>query len=125
MALNQNTYENFYLGNATEFWIASQLYFHGFEASKYSPDFGIDLVVTNAARAKFRGEELWTKFLQIKSTFLVGGKAKIYMNPEELEFLCSTPNIACVFCLVTPHIKAQPRSFDRGDFEPWRDSLDA
>lgn len=125
MPLDELNYENFFLGNAAEYWVASQLYFHGFEAGKYSPDFGIDLVVTNAARSKFKGEELWTRFLQIKSSFLVQGAARIYVDPGELDYLASESGISSVYCFFTPRIEGEPQSFDRGDFEPWRASLEA
>jgi len=125
MPLHELNYENFFLGNAAEFWIASQVYFNGFEASKLSPDFGIDLLITNAARSKFKDEALSSRLLQIKSSFLVAGEAKIHVDPNELDYLASRAELATVFCFFTPVIEGHPQSFDRGDFEPWRESLDA
>ena len=125
MPLHNLNYENFFLGNATELWIASHIYLNGFEANKISPDFGIDLMVTNAARSKFKDEELTTRFLQIKSAFFIKDQAKIYLDSEEFEFLTSRNDLSTVFCLLNPLIEGHPQSFNRGDFEPWRESLEA
>ncbi|WP_426788013.1 hypothetical protein [Xanthomonas campestris] len=125
MPLAPDNYENFFLGTAAEFRIASEVYFHGFEASKYTPDFGVDLAVTNAARVRFKGEEPSFNYLQVKATFVINNAATFYLSTQELEYLRSRSEITTVFCCVIPQIVAHPQSFDRGDFEPWRPALDA
>lgn len=125
MPLAPENYENFFLGTAAEFRIASEVYFHGFEASKCTPDFGVDLVVTNAARVRFKGEEPSSHHLQIKSTFVINNAATFYLSTQELKYLRSRSEVTTVFCCVTPQIVGHPQSFDRGDFEPWRPALEA
>ncbi|WP_128095307.1 hypothetical protein [Stenotrophomonas sp. HMWF003] len=53
------------------------------------------------------------------------GTARIYVDPEELGYLATTPDISSVYCFFTPRIEGEPQSFDRGGFEPWRASLEA
>lgn len=125
MPLGPDNYENFFLGAAAEFRIASEVYFHGFEANKYTPDFGVDLAVTNAARVRFKGEAPWLHHLQVKATCLVPGAATFHVSQDELEDLKSQPDVTTVFCCVVPHILPEPHSFSRGDFEPWRPALEA
>lgn len=125
MPLAPDNYENFFLGTAAEFRIASEVYFHGFEASKYTPDFGVDLAVTNAARVRFKGEEPSSHHLQVKATFVINNAATFYLSMQELDYLRSRPEITTVFCCVIPQLRAHPQSFDRGDFEPWRPALEA
>lgn len=125
MPLTAQNYENFFLGAAAEYRIASEIYFHGFEATKYTPDFGIDLGVTNAAQMHLKGASARSHALQIKAAFVLNGSARFYMRGEDMTHVIGRDDMSCVFCCVTPHIQAHPQSFHRGDFEPWRSSLDA
>lgn len=125
MPITKDTYENFYLANGAEHKIMSEIFLHGFEAHKFNPDIGIDLLVTNKALRNFKGVEESTHYLQIKSTFLINGEAVFFIDKDELDFLKGDKNIAMVFCYFSPVIAAEPKSYDRGDFEPWRDSEDA
>jgi len=125
MPLDKQNYENFYLGNGAEFKIMSEIYLLGYEAAKMNPDIGIDLLVTNKARSIFKGSEEIIQYLQIKSSFLIDSEAKFSINKEEMEFLISEEKLATVLCFFMPIIAAEPKSYDRGDFEPWRESLEA
>lgn len=125
MPLTAENYENFFLGAAAEYRIISEVYFHGFEAHKYTPDFGVDIAVTNAAQVHLKGSCAWSHFLQIKAAFIINGSARFHMAEDELALVLGRDDLSCVFCCVVPHIQAHPQSFDRGDFEPWRSALDA
>lgn len=125
MPLTSQNYENFFLGTAAEYRIASEVYFHGLEANKFTPDFGVDLIVTNAAQVHLKGASPFTHHLQVKATFVVQSCATFYLGDDELRMLLAQPDLSCVFCCVIPCIEAHPQSFERGDFEPWRPALDA
>ena len=49
MPLSNQTFESFYMGNAAENKIMSELFFLGYEAFKLNPDIGLDILVTNKA----------------------------------------------------------------------------
>lgn len=87
MPLTAEAYENFYLGTCAELHVASLFYFAGYEASKVAPDSGVDYLVTNVARRKFKGEKQKIVEVQVKSTVLDQTGASFYMTGDELEFL--------------------------------------
>ena len=126
MPLDKNSYYNFYLGNCAEHYLMSELFFHGYEANKMSPDIGIDILVTNKARQYFQKEKAKLIYLQVKSTFLVNNKAVFFIKENELEFLLSDPSINTVFCFFIPKIEADPKSLkqDLSD-TPWFEELEA
>ncbi len=125
MPLTKKNFENFYLGSGAEHKIISEIFLHGFEAHKFNPDIGIDLLVTNKAFCQFHDAEEISHHIQIKSTFLIDGKARFFINSEELDFLKSDKRTTTVFCYFSPIIAAEPKSFDRGDFEPWWEKEEA
>ncbi|PMY29434.1 hypothetical protein C1Y35_31910 [Pseudomonas sp. GW456-L14] len=119
MPITKNDFENFYLGNGAEHKIISELFLHGFEAHKFNPDIGIDILATNKAACHFLGKEEQQHHIQVKSTFLINGEAVFYINEQELDFLTGDDKAVLVLCYVSPVIMAEPQSFERGDFEPW------
>ena len=84
-------FPNFYMGAAAESMFAGEMYLLGYEAAKFSPDFGIDFLVTNAARQKFYDEAERTAQVQVKSTFGHNGRATIFVGEEDLHYLCESP----------------------------------
>jgi len=125
MPLDKNNFEQFYLGNAAEHKIMSDLFFLSLESHKLNPDIGLDLLVTNKAICQFKNAKEIQHYLQIKSTFYINNCAKFYISENELKYLRDTDDVSTVFCYITPLIEETAKSFDRGDFEPWRESLDA
>jgi hypothetical protein len=125
MPLTKENYEHFYLGNGAEHKIISELFLHGFEAHKFNPDIGVDLLVTNRARRQFHDAEEVSHYLQIKSTFLINNQALFFLSPAEYDFLVADEKITAVFCYFSPVITAEPKSFDRGVDEPWWESEEA
>lgn len=53
MPITKENMQKFYRGAAAENIVASKALLHGFEAHKYNPDLGVDLLITNKARQKF------------------------------------------------------------------------
>lgn len=125
MPLTKENFENFYLGSGAEHKITSEIFLHGFEAHKFNPDIGIDLLVTNKASCQFHETEEISHHLQIKSTFLINGEARFFIKDDELNFLKADKRTTVVFCYFSPIIAAEPKSFDRGDFEPWWEKEEA
>lgn len=125
MPLTKDNYENFYLGNGAEHRIISELFLHGFEGHKFNPDIGIDILVTNKAFSQFHESNEAVHYLQVKATFLIDGEARFYIKESELEYLKSEDRLASIFCYFRPIIEAEPKNFDRGDFEPWWESEEA
>lgn len=121
MPITIDNFENFYLGSGAEHKIISELFLHGFEAHKFNPDIGIDILVTNKAACHFTNEEEQQHHVQVKSTFLIKGEAIFYIKEQELNFLTADDKAVVIFCYVSPVIRAEPQSFERGDFEPWRE----
>lgn len=124
MPLTKENYENFYLGNGAEHKVMSEAFLHGFEAHKFNPDIGIDLLITNKAFCQFHKADEISHYLQIKSTFLIYDQAQFFIKKDELTYL-KEEKVTIVFCYFSPIIEAEPKSFDRGENEPWRDSEEA
>lgn len=99
MPIESNDYQNFYQGTCAEYHVASLFYFAGYEASRISPDLGIDFVITNVARAKFSNDIARQAEVQVKSTILDETGAAFCIKEDELEFLCKGENRHTVFVL--------------------------
>lgn len=95
---NEN-FDYFFQGACAENYVASLFYFAGYEASKITPDAGIDYVVTNVARTQFLGEESVSAEVQVKSTLLDDTGASFCLSANELEFLCNGASRFTVFVL--------------------------
>ena len=116
MPIQQHNCESFYQGTFAEHHVRSLFYFNGYEAQKVSPDIGIDLMVTNLARARFRGEAPVSVEIQVKSVLLDAQGGAVCLNPDELEFLSVGAERYCV--VVVLHGLAgstDPGSYERGD----------
>lgn len=126
MPIDETSYKNFYLGNGAEYHIMSELFLHGYEASKMTPDIGIDILVTNKARQYYEKKEEKSFYFQVKSTFLINDEAIFYLKEEELNFLISDPSIYLILCYFSPEIAADPKSLapDNSD-TPFFDELEA
>lgn len=92
MPMMPDHFPNFYLGAAAEAMFAGEMYLLGYEAAKFSPDFGIDFSVTNAARHKFYSEPAKSSQIQVKSTLGYKGNAKIFIDRDDFHYLCESPN---------------------------------
>ena len=125
MPLTKENYENFYLGNGAEHKIMSELFLHGFEAHKFNPDIGIDILVTNKAFSRFKGLDEVSHHLQVKSVFLINGEASFFIDKDELSYLKNDKKAVLILCYFSPIIEAEPKSYDRGDYEPWWESQEA
>lgn len=125
MPITKSNFEQFYAGAGAEFKIISDLFLHGFEAYKPSPDIGFDILVTNKALSKFKGEVEFHKYLQVKSTFMVNNEVSFFLTDDEINCLICDDNVSTVFCYFKPCFDPDPQSFERGDFEPWMEDLEA
>ena len=108
MPLTDEFFENFYRGNAAEQIVSSQVFIHGFEAHKFNPDFGVDLLVTNKARQKFLSETPKEINIQVKSSLVVKNRASIKIKKEELEHLLEHDNPVLVSVLFEPEFIGNP-----------------
>jgi len=125
MPLSNQTFESFYMGNAAENKIMSELFFLGYEAFKLNPDIGLDILVTNKAFSQFHKIPQIQHYLQVKSTFLINDTATFSLTQDDLDFLSNELDVTTVFCYIQPIIEATADSYSRGDHEPWRNALDA
>ncbi|WP_298694461.1 hypothetical protein [uncultured Sulfuricurvum sp.] len=125
MPLSNQTFESFYMGNAAENKIMSELFFLGYEAFKLNPDIGLDILVTNKAFSQFHKITQIQHYLQVKSTFLINGTATFSLTDDDLNFLSNGLDVTTVFCYIQPIIEATADSYSRGDYEPWRNALEA
>lgn len=91
MPMMPEHFPNFYMGAAAESMFAGEMYLLGYEAAKFSPDFGIDFSITNAARQKFYDETAKLAQVQVKSTFAYNGIAKIFIGCDDFHFICNSP----------------------------------
>lgn len=115
MPVNHTNCESFYQGTFAEHHICSLFYFYGYEAQKISPDIGIDLLITNLARARFRGEDPVHAEVQVKSVLLDASGAYAAMTSEELDFLSVGEHRYCVFVLIHGlRGYLDPQSFEGG-----------
>ncbi|TMO40564.1 hypothetical protein CWC25_20155 [Pseudoalteromonas sp. S4389] len=112
MPLNEENFENFYRGNSAEHIVSSQIFFHGFEAHKYNPDFGVDLLVTNKARQKYLSEESIEFNIQVKSSLVVKNRASISINKEEFAHLMQQNNPVLTSVLFDPEFIGQPSLYN-------------
>ncbi|MDP9933496.1 hypothetical protein [Variovorax paradoxus] len=116
MPINQESCESFYQGAFAEHHICSLFFLYGYEAQKVSPDVGIDLIVTNIARSRFKGEVPLRSEIQVKSVLLDASGAFASISAEELEFLSSGDHRYCVFVILHGlRGSCDPQSFERGD----------
>lgn len=120
MPIKNNNFENFYQGGCAEMHISSLFYFAGYEASKISPDSGIDMVVTNIARSKFKNEMRRISEIQVKSTLLDDSGAVYSLDGSELNFLCSGEDRFTVFVL----LHGFSGGIDPSSFDIYADSVD-
>lgn len=115
MPLTEDNYRKFYRGSSAEYYVTSKAYFHGFEAHKYNPDFGLDLAISNKARRQYYNEESKQLDLQVKSSLVVKNKAMFYLREEEIEFLLSQEQAATVFCMFDSMIFQSPEVYHNRD----------
>lgn len=116
MPINDKNCENFFQGAFAEHHICSLFFFYGYEAQKVSPDVGIDLVVTNLARARFKGEAPLHIEVQVKSVLLDANGAYASMPATELDYLSMGEHRYCVFVILHGlRGGGDPQSFERGD----------
>jgi hypothetical protein len=108
MPLIEDSFENFYRGNSAENIVSSQIFFHGFEAHKFNPDFGVDLLVTNKARQKFLGESSLELSVQVKSSLAVKERASIAINKEEFAHLMKQINPVLTSIIFEPEFIGEP-----------------
>lgn len=90
MPMMPDHFPNFYMGAAAEAMFAGEMYLLGYEAAKYSPDFGIDFSITNAARQKFYNEPAKSAQIQIKSTFSHKGRARVTIGEDDFSYICES-----------------------------------
>ena len=117
MPINLENCESFYQGAFAEHHISSLFYLYGYEAHKVSPDMGIDLIVTNFARARFKGKPPLHNEIQVKSVLLDANGAYTTMSAEELDYLSVGEHRYCVFVILhgLSGGLVDPQSFERGD----------
>lgn len=116
MPIDHENCGRFYQGAFAEHHICSLFFFYGYEAQKVSPDVGIDLMVTNLARVRFRGEAPLHTEVQVKSVLLDASGAYISMSAEELDYLSMGEHRYCVFVILHGlRGGGDPQSFERGD----------
>ncbi|MDI3301093.1 hypothetical protein ACRS8P_19535 [Burkholderia cenocepacia] len=120
MPIDNHSFENFYQGTCAENYVSSLFYFAGYESSKLSPDAGIDLLVTNIARAKFKSEPEATAKIQVKSSILDSTGAAFYMEQDELDFLSAAEDRFTIFVLLG-NFKG---NFDPVSFDIYSDRVD-
>ncbi len=111
MPLTEENYRRFYRGSSAEYYVTSKAYFHGFEAHKYNPDFGLDLAISNKARRQYQDEQSKQLDLQVKSSLVVKNKAFFYLREEEVEFLLTQEQAATVFCMFDVMILQSPEVY--------------
>lgn len=121
MKLTKDDIENFYRGNSAESLVSSQVFFHGFEAHKYNPDFGVDLLVTNQARQKFLFEDQKEFNIQVKSSLVVRNKALISISKHDFLNLQLHNNPIIVACLFIPLFIGRPS--ERNSEDPYAQTL--
>lgn len=109
--LTEENYQKFYRGNSAECFVMGKAYFHGFEAHKYNPDFGLDLAISNKARTQFKEEKSKQLDLQVKSSLVVKERAIFYISKEEVEFLLTQDQAATVFCMFEVQFLQNPEVF--------------
>lgn len=116
MPIDHANCESFYQGAFAEHHICSLFYFYGYEALKFSPDVGIDLMVTNLARVRFQGEAPLRAEVQVKSVLLDANGAYASIPAEEFEYLSTGDHRYCVFVILHGlRGSMDPESFERGD----------
>ena len=117
MPINLKNCESFYQGAFAEHHISSLFYLYGYEAQKVAPDIGIDLMVTNLARVRFKGEAPLHNEVQVKSILLDANGAYASMSAEELNYLSIGEHRYCVFVILHGLVGSllDPQSFERGD----------
>lgn len=117
MPINLENCESFYQGAFAEHHICSLFYFYGYEAQKVSPDVGLDLMVTNLARVRFKGDAPLHAEVQVKSVLLDANGAYASMSAEELDYLSMGEHRYCVFVILHGLCGGgwDPQSFERGD----------
>ncbi|MBO7789557.1 hypothetical protein J6356_02640 [Burkholderia pseudomallei] len=120
MPIDNRSFENFYQGTCAENYVSSLFYFAGYESFKLSPDAGIDLLVTNIARAKFKSETETVAKIQVKSSILDATGAAFYMDQDELDFLSTADDRFTVFVLLG-NFKG---NFDPVSFDIYADRVD-
>ena len=99
MPIKTDNYVQFFQGACAESHISALFQFAGYEVNKVAPDAGIDLIVTNIARNKFRNEAQKSIYIQVKSTMTAEKNAKFWLTSEELDFLCSGVERYTVFAI--------------------------
>lgn len=100
MPILKEQFDTFFRGGAAEMHVASLFYLAGYEASRVTPDSGVDLIVTNAARSKLLGETFISRRVQIKSSIVDAFGASIKISDDELNFLCDEPDCFTVIVLM-------------------------
>lgn len=113
------------MDNCAEHIVTSQIFFHGFEAHKFNPDFGVDLLVTNKARQKFLGEISKEISIQVKSSLVVKERASIAIDKEEFAHLMKQNNPVLTFVLFEPEFIGEPsRHFHLDSYAQTLHSMD-
>ncbi|MCY9549037.1 hypothetical protein [Lysinibacillus xylanilyticus] len=113
--------QKFYLGTGVELYIQSQIYMLGYEAYKLSPDFGIDLHVTNKFEHDYNNKDFFNKFLQIKSTPVFGnGKCDFYIDEKDFELITFNVDhylllVVCFFESTTDPVSLSPTYLQTDD----------
>lgn len=116
MPITSENWENFFQGAFAEHHVCSLFYFYGYEVQKVSPDVGIDWMITNVARARFRNENPLNAEIQVKSALLDRTGAFVKMHADEVDFLCDGEHRYCVFVLLSNlRGSTDPGSYERGD----------
>jgi hypothetical protein len=116
MPITHDNWEHFYQGAFAEHHISSLFYFYGFEVHKVAPDIGIDLLITNAARVRFKDAHPLSAEIQVKSALCDQTGAFVSMDANEIDFLCKGEQRYCVFVLLSKlRGNFDPGSFERGD----------
>jgi hypothetical protein len=101
MPITKDTFKTFYMGACAENYVSALFYFGGYELSKLSSDAGIDLLVTNVARAKFKTDESETSArIQVKSALRDSTGARFCMSEEDLDYLCAAEDRFTVFVML-------------------------
>lgn len=116
MPITNENWESFFQGGFAEHHVCSLFYFYGYEAQKVSPDLGIDWMITNVARARFKNEDRLNVEIQVKSALLDRSGAFVAMDADEVEFLSQGEHRYCVFVLLSSLCgRCDPESYERGD----------
>lgn len=120
MPLDTNSYVYFFQGACAESHISALFQFAGFEATKITPDSGIDLVVTNIARSRFANETPKSINVQVKSAIMKDEFAKFWIAEDELDFLSRGENRYTVFAYFYNLMK----TLDLDDFRAYTNQMD-